>query len=403
MVGPSSATAAGPLAGLFVVELGDGVSGPYAAKLLADFGAEVVKIESPDGDSSRRRGPFPGGKPDPEASGLFRYLNTNKFGVTLDLSDSEGRSALDDLLARADIFVTNLASEVMRRLELEPGAVRERYPQLIVTTISPFGTTGPWAERKGDELITYAMSGIAYGTPGMPDASDDIEKEPPLRASAFVAETVAGLVAATATLTATFGRDRTGEGCHVEISQQAALAALQIRDITTASFTGERYNRLLNPTTIGRMPNFYLPCKDGYVTVAAPMDLHWDRLVEAMGKPAWAVSADYATGAARTANWISLRMKLIEWTVTLTGAELHAIAERSELPMFPFYSVKNVVESDQVRERGSLVEIEIGCKRARMPGAPFQMRKTPWQLRRPAPRLGEHNDIMLRDPVGLTS
>lgn len=399
----SATAAAGPLAGLFVVELGDGTSGPYAAKLLGDFGAEVVKVESPTGDSARRRGPFPNGRPDPEASGLFHYLNINKYGVALDLGDMSGRLALDRLLSKADIFISNLSNAALRATDLDPTALRERYPQLIVTTISPFGSTGPWADRKGDELVTYAMSGIAYGTPGMPDASDDLEREPPLHPAAFAAETIAGLVAATATLTAVFGRYRTQEGCHVEVSQQAALASMQIRDITTASFTGEHYNRLLNPTTIGRMPNFYLPCKDGYVTVAAPMDVHWERLVEAMGNPKWAASPDYADGAGRIANWIALRLKLIEWTMTLTGDELHVLAEKTQLPMFPFYSIRKLSDSDQVRDRRSLVEVHIGGKTARMPGAPFAMRETPWQLRHPAPRLGEHNDIVLHDQLGFAS
>ena len=397
----SAASAVGPLAGLSVIELGDGTSGPYAAKLLGDFGAEVVKVESPAGDSTRRRGPFPDGRPDPEASGLYLYLNINKYGVSLDFEQPDGRNALDRLLSDADIFISNLSDEVLKRAGFDPGLLRQRYPKLIVTTISPFGESGPWAKRKGDELVTYAMSGMAYATPGMPDASEDLEREPPLHPACFAAETIAGLVAATATLTAVFGRERTQQGCHVEVSQHAAIAAMQIRDITNVSYTGERYKRLLNPTTIGRMPNFYLPCKDGYVTVAAPMDVHWERLVEAMGSPAWAHSPDYADGAARTANWIALRMKLIEWTMTLTGDELHALAEQTQLPMFPFYSIRKLAGSDHARERRSLVDIAIGGRQARMPGAPFAMRETPWQLRRPAPRLGEHNDFVLRDRLGL--
>ena len=399
----STAPAIGPLAGLSVIELGDGTAGPYAAKLLGDFGAEVVKIEDPTGDSTRRRGPFPDGKMDPEASGLYLYLNLNKYGVSLDIGKPAGRAHVGRLLSRADIFISNLSSDALQRADLDPTSLRKRHPRLIVTTISPFGSSGPWAERRGDELVTYAMSGIAYSTPGMPDACDDLEREPPLHPACFVAETIAGLVAATATLTAVFGRARTQEGCHVEVSQQAAAASMQIRDITNASYTGEPYNRLLNPRTIGRMPNFYLPCKDGYVTVAAPMDVHWDRLVEAMGNPSWARSADYANGTARTANWIALRLKLIEWTMTLSGDELHTLAEPAQLPIFPFYSIRKVAESDQVRERRSLVEVQVGGRQALMPGAPFAMRKTPWQLRRPAPRLGEHNDRFLSNPVSLAS
>lgn len=394
------AGAAGPLGGLTVVELGDGTAGPYAAKLLGDYGAEVVKIETPDGDSTRRRGPFPDGRSDPEASGLFLYLNVNKYGITLDLDQEAGRAVLDRLLARADVFLTNLSAERLRAAGVAPAALRARHPRLIVTTISPFGPDGPWAERRGDELVTYAMGGIAYSTPGMPDAAEDLEREPPLHPACFAAETIAGVVAATGTLTAVLGRERTEEGCHVEVSQQAAVAVMQQRDVTTYSYTGGRYDRLLNPTTVGRMPNFYLPCRDGYVAMAAPMDHQWERLVEAMGHPAWATAAAFADGAARSANWSELRLRLIEWTMTLTGDELYALAGRQRLPIFPFYPLRKMVESEQVRERGSLVDVDVAGRRARMPAGPIAMQATPWTVRRPAPRLGEHTATILRDWLG---
>src|SRR5688500_18104332 len=130
----------GPLAGLKVVELGDGTAAPYAAKLLGDFGAEVVKVEGPAGDSTRRRGPFPGGRADPESSGLFLYLHTNTYGITLDVERNDERAILDRLLALADVFVTNLPAERLRAADVEPHALRARHPRLVVTSISPFGT-----------------------------------------------------------------------------------------------------------------------------------------------------------------------------------------------------------------------------------------------------------------------
>ena len=390
------AAAGGPLAGLRVVELGDGTAGPYAAKLLGDFGAEVVKVESASGDSTRRRGPFADDAPDPEASGLFHYLNTNKLGIVLDLADAQGRATLDRLIARADIFVSNLALEQLAHAGVAPSALRARHPHLIVTSITPFGSDGPWAARRGDELVIYAMGGIAYSTPGMPDAAADLEAEPPLHAACFVAETVAGLAAATATLAAVRNRALGGGGCLVELSQHAAVAAMQQRDITTYSYQTGTYNRLLNPTTIGRMPNFYLPCKDGHVTIAAPMEIHWERLVEAMGKPAWALGPNFAAGDARIENWVDLRRRLTEWTMTLTGAELYALAEERQLPVFPFYPVRKVVESAHAQARDSVIDVEIGARRARMPAAPFKMHDTPWRMRRPAPRLGEHSQQVRR-------
>jgi crotonobetainyl-CoA:carnitine CoA-transferase CaiB-like acyl-CoA transferase len=394
---------AGPLAGLSVVELGDGTAGPYAAKMLGDFGADVVKIEGPAGDSTRQRGPFPDGRVDPEASGLFLYLNVNKFGVTLDIDDLAARPAIDGLLVDADVFITNLPTGRLKRADLVPETLRERYPRLIVTTITPFGRSGPWADRLGGELVTYAMGGIGYSTPGMPDASEDLYREPPLHPNCFAAETITGLVAASATMAAIMGRERTQEGCHVDLSQHATIAAMQIRDSMSSSYAGERYNRLLNPITIGRMPNFYLPCKDGYVTIAAPMDIHWTRLIEAMGSPAWALTDDFATSPARTTNWIALRNNLIAWTMTLTGDDLYGLAEKYQLPIFPFYSIRKMANTKHARERRTLVDIGIGGRRAAMPAAPFLMRGTPWCMRRPAPRLGEHTRAILHERLGLLS
>lgn len=403
MHSPSQDPHAGPLAGLSVVELGDGTAGPYAAKMLGDFGADVIKVEGPDGDSTRRRGPFPDGRMDPEASGLFLYLNVNKFGVQLNIDDAASRPAIDRLLANADVFITNLSTEQLKQADLEPRTLRKRYPRLIVTTITPFGRSGPWADRLGDELVTYAMGGIGYSTPGMPDASEDLYREPPLHPDCFAAETITGLVAASATMAAILGREQTQDGCHVDLSQHAAIVAMQIRDSMSSSYAGERYNRLLNPITIGRMPNFYLPCKDGYATIAAPMDIHWARLVEAMGSPAWALTAEFATGPARTANWIALRENLIAWTMTLTGDDLYVLAEKYQLPIFPFYSIRKMKDTAHARERRTLVDIDVGGRRAAMPAAPFLMRETPWSMRRPAPRLGEHTGAILHDRLGIAS
>ena len=393
--------AAGPLTGLKVVELGDGTAGPYAAKLLADYGAEVVKVEDPKGDSTRRRGPFPDGRADPEASGLFRYLNINKYGIVLNVGHGAARGLLDRLLGRADIFVTNLSAKALSAADMDPQALRARHPRLVVTTLSPFGSEGPWAARAGDELVSYAMGGLAYGSPGIPDAAEDLEREPPLHPACFAAETITGVIAAGATLTAVYARNATGTGCHVEVSQQAAVAAMQHRDVTAFSYGGARHNRLLDPAVIGRMPNFYLPCRDGYVALAAPLDAHWERLVEAMGNPAWATAAAFADAAARIANWGELRLRLIEWTTQQDGDDLYALAVRQGLPIFTFYPLRKMVDSAQVRERRSLVDVDIGGRQVRMPGAPVQMRKTPWSLRRPAPCLGEHTALVLHDWLGV--
>jgi crotonobetainyl-CoA:carnitine CoA-transferase CaiB-like acyl-CoA transferase len=401
-----SATAEnGALAGLRVVELADGVAGPYTAKLLADFGGDVVKIESMDGDSARYRGPFPHDLPDPEASGLFAYLNTNKRSIVTDVGAEAGRSTLHELLRKADIFVVDLPQKRLLEVGLSLAEARAAYPSLVITSITPFGIRGPWARRRGEELVTYAMGGIAYSTPGVPDAASDLESEPPLHPSCFAAETISGAVAAVATLAAVHVRAQSGDGALVEVSQQAAVAAMQQRDINNASYPSGPYKhqRVFSTTTTGRMPNFYLPCRDGYVAIPAPLEAHWSRLVEAMGKPDWARSPQFASGAARTTHCLELHARLTEWTMTVTSDELFALAHKYELLVFPFYPVRKMIDSAHVRERCSVIDIELAGRSARMPGAPIRMSGTPWTLRRSPPRRGEHteeirNELRRSDP-----
>ena len=380
---------------LSVVEFGEGVAAAYCAKLLADFGATVIKVERPEGDPTRGRGPFPDGVQDPEASGLFVYLNTNKLGVVINPDAPGAKDQIDRLLKTADIFVTDVCPDILAAFGCSSADLRDRFPDLIVATVSPYGTTGPWRDRLGDELTVFAASGLAYGTPGIPDAAEDLYVEPPLHPSCFPAETLAGLSTATAIMAAVTARRGGARGCHIDLSVQGAAAAIQVRDMLPAAYHGARFNRLLNPVSIGRMPNFYLPCKDGHVTVAAPMDVHWQRVVDAMGRPDWAVAANYATEKARQENWQELRRRLSLWTLNCTSDELLALGESHKVMIFPFYSIRRVAASEHVASRGSLTSIRIGGRSAQMPGAPFHMSGTPWRIACDAPRLGEHNASVL--------
>jgi crotonobetainyl-CoA:carnitine CoA-transferase CaiB-like acyl-CoA transferase len=393
---PSSAAMQGPFAGLRVVEFGEGVAAPYVAKLLGDFGADVVKVEGPTGDPTRLRGPFPDDEPDPEASGLFLYLNTNKRGVALDPDDPAGQAALATLLVAADIFVTSLPLSRLAAAGASPAVLRERHPSLIITIVTPFGTDGSRAGWRSDDIVTSAMGAIAYSTPGIPDAATDLYAEPPLHAGCFAAGTIAGIVAANATVAALRSRAAGGQGCLVEVSEQAAVATMQQRDIANASYIGGTHKRIFSSTTTGRMPNFYLPCKDGWVAIPAPLEDQWQRLVQGMGSPEWTSTPAFASGAARTANCIELQRRMTEWTMTVTSDELYRIAQDLQLLVFPFHSVRRMLASPQVESRGSVVDFELGSRAARMPAAPVNLRGSPWSMRRRAPRRGEHTAAMMQ-------
>ena len=211
----------GALDGVRVLEVGDLVSAAYATKLLADLGADVVKIEPHRGDLTRGRGPFPGNIPDPEASGLFLYLNANKRGITLDLTQPRGQAALEALAARADLLVHNVHPTLMAAHGLDYDRLSAANPRLVMTSIAPFGLSGPHATYRGPDVVTWSAGGVSTlnGQTGEPDL-------PPLKAFGDQSGFQAALNAAVGSLGALFARLATGRGEHVEVSAQESVAAI---------------------------------------------------------------------------------------------------------------------------------------------------------------------------------
>ena len=205
------------LEGLRVVDISQGIAGPYATKLLADAGANVTKVEPPGGDYSRRRGPFPGDIPDPEKSGLYLHLNTSKRSVTLDVSVTSGQVVLKKLLAKADVFVCGEKTSTLSAWGLTYDDLRADFPELIVAQVSPFGATGPYAEYEGNSLTAMAMSTIMYGT-GEPDRE-------PLTTGGDPGEYIAGVQLWVGILAALENRAAHGGGDHVDVSMAEAVAA----------------------------------------------------------------------------------------------------------------------------------------------------------------------------------
>ena len=386
----------GALAGLRVVELGEMVSGPYGARLLADFGADVVRVEnSGQPDPARRYGPFPDGVSDPDHSGLYLYLNANKRSVALDRGPSQGAELLLALVRAADILVTNWSSDRLQAAGLDLAQLRIECPELIITAISPFGFDGPRREWQSGELVLYAMGGLAFGSPGMPDVAEDLELEPPLHPNAFVAGTVSGVVSSVATMLAVTRRELHGGGALIDISEQAAVAAMDQRDITAWVYGGVISGR--HRDTVGRMPNYYLPCRDGYAVIAAPLDHMWPRLIRAMGEPEWALTDAFVTAEARSQNWDALRLLLMDWSMQQSSERILEIGREYGIPLFPYHSVGQVVESPHTKERESLAELSVAGNTFKVPAPPIHMSVSPWQLRRPAPRLGEHTSEVLAE------
>ena len=391
----------GALSGLKVVEFSDQVAGSFCARLLGDAGADVVKVEPPQGDWCRRNGPYPGGAPDPESSGLFLYLNSNKRGVSLDIESHEHRAAFQDLVATADFLVVGDNSSEIERLGLRRGKFEEANPGLILTSITPFGLTGPNSSYMGDDLIAISAGGMAYATPGIPDMVGNPDLEPPLRSNTHMAGYLAGVQGAVASVAALLSRKIQGAGCEIDLSIQEAVAAVMPFELAHASYHEAKARR---PEIFGVMPNAYLPCQDGYVVVMAVMEAHWRNLMDLADNPDWAGLEVFSSGVERARNWDALEPLLLEWTMAHTGAEIAQLAQDRGIPCFPAYTVGQMVDSAHVTERGFMRDMEgPGGEKFKLPGYPVRMERTPWQLFRPAPKLGEHTSQVLEEWLGYSA
>lgn len=388
------------LSELRVVEYSIQQAGSYCARLMADAGADVVKIEHPDGDEARHRGPFPNDVRDLDWSGLHLYLNANKRSVSLDLEHHDAALVLRDLLKNADIFIINDSTPSLERLKLRRNDLEGLNSRLIVTAITPFGLTGPYRDYIGDDLIAVSAGGFAYASPGIPDLIYEPDREPPLRANEKIGEYLAGIQAAVATMVAIMKRQMTGKGCEVDVSHQEAVAMVMAWDVGHASYIEPKPRA---PVIFGAMPNAYLPCKDGYVVVAAFLEHQWGKVVDMMGNPEWAYLEVFSDPMERARNWDALRPLMMEWTLEYTGAEISRMARTNGVPCFPAYTVGQMVESEHVKERKYLRTLKgLDGQTFKLPGFPVRMGATPWELRHQAPKLGEHTDEVLREWLGYS-
>jgi crotonobetainyl-CoA:carnitine CoA-transferase CaiB-like acyl-CoA transferase len=391
------------LGGLKVIEVSRSVEGAYCARLLGDAGADVIKIEPPQGDSTRRLGPFPNDFPDDDSSGLFHYLNMNKRAVTLDLETEIGPRLLHRLVKMADILVSDLAPGDLEKFGLLYNQLKVYNPKIIACSVTPFGLTGPYCNDRADDLVVLSMGGITAATPGFPDYVVSREKERPLRAQAYTAGIISGATAAGAILVALFARILDDTGRQVDVSQQEAVASTMIRDIASYSYAGIVSGRRTEEEQSGTAyaPNVYLPCKDGMVVIVTASEAAWKTFVELMGSPTWCTHPDFADTAGRAKNINKLLTHLVEWTKTKTGAEITSLTQSNGLPCAHVLRIPEVVNSDHARERAAFVDLEMGGHACRMPGPPFRIDGVFGEERRKAPSRGQDNNFIYCDELGL--
>lgn len=380
-----------------VIEWGDFISAPYCSKLLADLGADVIKLESPPGDSARHHGPFPGDLPHPEKSGLFLYLNTSKRSVTINPKDPKGLEIFKELLTEADVLVENRSLKEVRDLGLEYNSLKALNPRLILTSITPFGHEGPYSNRSAYDVNLCAMGEVSFCV-GEPDKT-------PLAAPCFHSEFQGGLVGAIGTMLALMAKPKAGKGQHVDISTLDIWCALHpgsklMNFIYFGGISDHRQGRRREMP----YPFTYLPCKDGYVSICTLEDHHWEAFLKIVGDPELLKNPRYHDRRAMGEQYADeVDAKLAPWLMEHTKEEFFSICRRAALPFASVRTTDEVVNCPHLKEREYFVEMEHPvCGTLIYPGAPYKLSKTPWKMNRPAPILGEHNEEVLCGLLGYS-
>ncbi|MFC1885850.1 CaiB/BaiF CoA transferase family protein [Thermodesulfobacteriota bacterium] len=366
------------------------VSGPYCTKLLADYGADVIKVERPDGgDPIRHMGPFPQDSPNPEKSALYLHLNTNKRGITINLKDPRGQRIIKKLVKDADILVENFRPGVMARLGLDYDVLSQINPKLVMTSISNFGQTGPYRDFKATDSVAYALGG--------PMLSTGIPEREPLQLYRHVVQFQAGACASAATLIALYGSDIRGSGEVLDISIMETQAGGIDRTPSMRiayQYTGEVNTR--QPTTQS-FASGVLPCKDGYVnltggTIFFPKMAAMLGMPELLEHPVYANMVEHAKPEVAE-DFLSI---LLPWLLQRTKREVWEAAQAQQMLSSPIYNTEDLITDPHYQERSYWVEIDHPMAgKFKYPGAPFKMAETPWRISRPAPLLGQHNEEVL--------
>lgn len=388
---------AGALSSLKIVEVGEMVSAPYCSKLLADMGADVIKIERPGiGDRARTRGPFPAHTPHPEKSGLFLYLNTNKKAVTLDINQPEGFEIFEKLVASADVLIHNVTPPDMDRVGLTWDRMRRVNPKLVMTSILPFGLSGPYRNYRAEDLTVWCAGGVCVLNGGGPDHAE----LPPLKTFGQQAGYQGGVHAAAATVAAAFAQLRDGEGQHVEVSMQESITSM-----LEMTFEYWPYMKMI-ATRLGQkplQPVETMQCKDGYIYLCCIEEHQWRGFVDIMGNPEWANEEIFGDRLKRALNWDVLKVLLEEWVGQQTVLDLYRKAQAKRVPFAPVSTMGDLLKSEHLKARGFFVEIaQPVAGTHKYPGAPLKYGRTPWQIRMPAPTLGQYNSEIFGKQLGLS-
>ncbi|MBT0961483.1 CaiB/BaiF CoA transferase family protein [Denitromonas iodatirespirans] len=398
---------AGALSHLRVLDLSRILAGPWASQLLADLGAEVIKIERPGvGDDTRHWGPpylaDESGQPTSEAA-YYLGANRNKRSVTIDITSPDGQRLVRDLAAKSDVLIENFKVGGLKQYGLDYASLRQVNPKLVYCSITGFGQTGPYAPRAGYDFLIQGMGGLMSLT-GRPD---EAEGGGPMKVGVALTDILTGLYASNAVLAAIAHRDRdgfrAGDGQHIDLALldvQVACLANQAMNYLTSGKAPQRLGNA-HPNIV---PYQDFPTADGYMILAIGNDAQFARFCESAGQPALATDPRFATNAARVAHRNELIPKLNALTVTRSTAEWIARLESRAVPCGPINTVADVFDDPQVQARGMRVDLphplagqvpQVGC--------PIRLSDTPVSYRNAPPLLGCDTDRVLAEVLGLSA
>ena len=376
----------GALFGLKVLDLTEDIAGSFCTRLLADYGADVLKVEPPQRSAMRRIGPFFQDDPDPEKSLFFLAMNLNKKGSTLNLESSEGQKIFKELVSRVDVVVESYRPGYLGSLGLGYPDLETINPSLVMTSITPFGQEGPYSQFKSDEIVNYAM-GMIMSISGM-------QGRPPLKHGGFQAQYEAGLNAAGATSMAVFLQETTGIGQHIDLSITETVASTMMATQTTYTFMG---GTMARRRTSGGQFTHPMPCSDGWIIVQTGGGASWQDISDLFEEPKL-MDPRFSAPAQRGLNGAELDQIVLD-----------AIKDRSKWDLFPKAANARILfglvqtsgelaECPQLESRDFYREVDHPVMgKVKVPAVMFNFSLTPYELQMPAPTLGQHNQEVYGD------
>jgi crotonobetainyl-CoA:carnitine CoA-transferase CaiB-like acyl-CoA transferase len=372
----------GPLQGIRVLDFTAMLAGPHCARLMADLGAEVIKVEGLDGDLIRARPPLRDG-----SSSYFGALNCGKKSLAIDLKSKDAKAIIHKLARLSDVVVENFRPGVMARLGFDYAALSQHNPKLVYCSISGYGQSGPGATRAAYAPIIHAASG--YDSANL---TYQTGQDTPASTGIFIADILSGAYAFGAIQAALVHRERTGQGQAIDVSLMDSMLNLMVFECQEAQFPSEQKRPV------------YAPMKsvDGHVIIAPISQKNFEQMADAMQRPELKTDARFATGPARVKHWTELMAVIEQWTSKRTGREIESIMDANSVPCSRFLGVADAMKDPQLAERGSLAEITDSAGKFLVPNAPFQFLATPAAAGPSVSGLGADGTDVLSGLLGLS-